>query len=228
MVTLLFTSLFVLILLAIAIYFWQKTTTPSKPEVLPDARRRALFPEGTPAGIALLEADLKAREATEAEQRRRQLFYRAHVGDKATLLEAQADAAVYEGVLNVLTSHTGSQAALLSLVSFITRNRLQVNKALAEKFVDSQSNGLRRSTVAQMLHVAALADDANVFQKAVSLALKAWRSGTLSDITAQELQAILDGEFWILSTSTRSSGSGFLLKRELADARRELNAAHRD
>jgi len=228
MVTLLFTSLFVLILLAIAIYFWQKTTTPSKPEVLPDAPGQALFHEGTPANIALLEADLKAREATEAEQQRRQLLHRAHVGDKATLLEVQSDAALYEDVLNVLTSHAGSQAALLSLVSFITRNRLQVKKALAEKFVASQSNGLRRSTVAQMLHVAALADDANVFQKAVILALKSWRSGNLPDITAQELQAILDGEFWILSTSTRSSGSGFFLKRELADARRELNAAHRD
>jgi hypothetical protein len=42
------------------------------------------------------------------------------------------------------------------------------------------------------------------------------------------LRSILEGEFWILSSPTRRSGAGFLLKRALAGARRELEAAHND
>jgi hypothetical protein len=77
------------------------------------------------------------------------------------------------------------------------------------------------------LHIAALADDAAVYQRAVEVALRFWREGNLPDVSAQELRSILDGEFWILSSPTRSSGAGFLLKNVLAGARRELNAAHK-
>jgi hypothetical protein len=79
-----------------------------------------------------------------------------------------------------------------------------------------------------MLHIAALSDDAAVYQKAVETALTFWRDGHLIDISAVELRSILDGEFWILSSPTRSSGAGFLLKRALNGARRELEAAHND
>jgi hypothetical protein len=79
-----------------------------------------------------------------------------------------------------------------------------------------------------MLHVAALSNDAAVYQTAVETALEFWRGGLLSEVSAQELRAILEGEFWILSSPARSSGAGFLLKRALAVARRELKAAHND
>lgn len=229
MVTLLFTSLLVLILLAIAIYFWQKTASPPKSEGLPAAPGRALFPEGTPSGIALAAADAETRVVAEAERQRQQLLERAHAGDKATSTEAQAAGAdVYEEVLSVLTANANSPGALLSLASYISRNNLRINKSLAEKFIESHSPELGRGTVAEMLHIAALSDDAGIFVKGLQLALKAWRAGTLPDVSAQELQAILEGEFWILSPPTRSSGAGFILKRELASARRELSAAHRE
>lgn len=228
MVTLLLTSLFVLILLAIAIYFWQKTASAPKADALPAAPGRALFPEGTPTGIALAAADAEAREVAAVNQHRSQLLYRAHVGDKTTLLEARSDGTVYEDVLNVLTAHASSPGGLLSLASYISRNNLRVNKGLAEKFIESHSQTLGRNTVAEMLHIAALSDDASIFQKCLQLALKAWSDGTLPDVSAPELQAILEGEFWILSPATRSSGAGFLLKRELAGARRALSAAHRE
>jgi hypothetical protein len=38
---------------------------------------------------------------------------------------------------------------------------------------------------------------------------------------------LFDGEFWVLSARTRSSGAGFILKRKLASARRELETAMR-
>jgi hypothetical protein len=79
-----------------------------------------------------------------------------------------------------------------------------------------------------MVHVAALSDDAAVYQSAVEAALKFWRDRHPSEISTRELRTILEGEFWILSSPTRSSGSGFLLKQALAAARRELDAAHND
>jgi hypothetical protein len=72
---------------------------------------------------------------------------------------------------------------------------------------------------------AALSDDADVYQGAVEQALRFWREGKLSDVSAIELRALFDGEFWILSSRTRSSGAGFVLKRTLDSARRELEAA---
>jgi hypothetical protein len=49
----------------------------------------------------------------------------------------------------------------------------------------------------------------------------------LTGVSAAELRALFDGEFWVLSAQTRSSGTGFVLKRTLANARRELETAMR-
>ena len=229
MVTLLLTSLFVVALLAIAIYFWQKPATSNKSEVLPPSPGRALFQEGTPAAMAQAAVDADALKADATRRLRDELLDRARSGDKTTLQEAQAeDPQLYKEVLDTLVSGAESDAALLSLVSHITRNDMRVNGKLAERFIASCVGDLDRGKVAKMLHVAALSDDAAVYQRAVETALESWRNSSLSGISAQELRAILEGEFWILSSPTRSSGAGFLLKRALAGARRELDAAHRE
>jgi hypothetical protein len=79
-----------------------------------------------------------------------------------------------------------------------------------------------------MLHVAALADDPKVYQTAMEAAMQRWRTGGLPDISGAELLAILEGEFWILSSPARTSGAGFVLKRSLADARRDLQRTRND
>jgi hypothetical protein len=61
----------------------------------------------------------------------------------------------------------------------------------------------------------------------VEEALNFWRRGLLPDVSAAELKALFDGEFWVLSARTRGSGAGFILKRKLASARRELETAMR-
>ena len=73
-----------------------------------------------------------------------------------------------------------------------------------------------------MLHTAALSDDAATYETAVELALQSWREGKLRDVSAVELQSLFSGEFWLLSSAARSSGAGFVLKRTLANANREL------
>jgi hypothetical protein len=59
----------------------------------------------------------------------------------------------------------------------------------------------------------------------VEKALGLRREQKLADISPAELRALFDGEFWVLSSRTRSSGAGFVLKRTLKNARRELEAA---
>jgi hypothetical protein len=155
---------------------------------------------------------------------------RARAGDKSTLLDARntEDAELYEEALNLLSAGADSDPKLLSLASYVTRHELRVNKKLAAGVIDSYKRAPDPSSTAKMLHVAALSDDADIYQSAVETALVFWRDGRLSNISAQELRSILDGEFWILSSPTRNSGTGFLLKRALAGARRELEAAHND
>jgi hypothetical protein len=45
-------------------------------------------------------------------------------------------------------------------------------------------------------------------------------------VSAAELQSLLVSEFWLLSSATRSSGAGFVLKRTLSRAKRELETVN--
>jgi hypothetical protein len=112
-------------------------------------------------------------------------------------------------------------------MSYVTQNDLPGNRSLAEAVIASWQQAPDRSGTAKALHFAALSDDPAVFREAVESALQLWREAKLSDISAIELRALFDGEFWVLSSRSRSSGAGFVLKRTLEDARRELEAAAR-
>ena len=73
-----------------------------------------------------------------------------------------------------------------------------------------------------MLHTAALTDDADIYRNAIESVLTYWRDKKLSEISNLELEALFHAEFWVLSSDTRSSGNGFILKQTLSSARREL------
>jgi hypothetical protein len=232
MVTFLITSFFVLAILAIAIYFWQKPASSIHVEALRPPPGRGLFINGAPDDLAVaqISAESESQAAANAEKTRRELVERAVAGDNSTLLETHlvGDAEFYKEVLNLLVDAADSDPKLLSLVSYVAHHELPVSKELAGRLIESYTHAPDRSSTAKMLHVAALSDDAAVYHSAVETAVKFWRDGRLSEISALELRAILDGEFWILSSPTRNSGAGFLLKRALAGARRELEAAQND
>lgn len=222
MVTLLLTSVFIIGFLGLALYFWAK---PSKSERValppPHPSPRGLFSEPEtidPAAPA---------DADEIESERSALLERAESGDKQVLDEAQAlaDKNFYNQVLELMVAAARTDAGLLSLVSYVARQELPVNYKLAQAVVDSWNQTPNRNSTAKALHVTALADDAGLYQNTVAAALQYWRSGRLADVTPAELQALFDGEFWVLSSRTRSSGAGFILKRTLASARRELGNA---
>lgn len=219
MVTLLITSVFVFGLIAIAIFFWQKAANTSQPIELPSPPQPAgLFSDFKPAELPVPTEDPKKAVIESATR-----------GDRNALAQAHAlnDSALYEETLNLFVSQIDSEPKLLSLVSHVTRNELPVTKALAQRSIDywkdspDKHSTAKHSTV-KMLHLAALSDDAETFRQAVEIALKSWRNGKLPDISAVELQSLINGEFWILSSNTRSSGAGFVLKRTLATAKREL------
>lgn len=105
-------------------------------------------------------------------------------------------------------------------------DELEARKALAEEFIDAWQVSPDRVSTAKMLHLAALADDADTFRTAVETALKVWQRGSVPDLSAAELQILFNSEFWILSSAARSSGAGFVLKRTLSRAKRELERAN--
>ena len=214
MVTLLITSVFVFGLIAIAIFFWQKAANTSQPIELP------LPPQ--PAGLF---SDFKPAELpSPTEDPKKAVIESATKGDKNALAQAHAlnDSTFYEEVLNLFIAQIDSEPKLLSLVSHVTRNELPVTKALARRSIDYWEDSPDKNSITKMLHVAALSDDAETFQQAVEIALNSWRNGKLPDVSAVELQSLINGEFWVLSSNTRSSGAGFVLKRTLATAKREL------
>ena len=223
MVTLLFIAFVIVSIIGIGLYFWQKST--------PDDSERVLPPPPDPRGLfadasSNSEEEMKmARAAQEAE--RSALIARAQNDERSALDEAHQtkNAALYDRVLSELLKLADSDAKLLSLMSYVAKSELPVNAELANAVVASWQKSPDRGGTSKALHFAALSDDANVFQGTVEQALQFWREGKLSDVSSIELRALFEGEFWILSSRTRSSGAGFVLKRTLDSARRELEAA---
>jgi hypothetical protein len=224
MVTLLITSLFILGFLAVAIYLWQKSAAPVETGLLPQPPEPRMLFEAEALDAVKTQAELDAKALLEAE--RNEMLDRAKSGDQTVLRDARAtgDNSLYEEALNLLVA-VADPPALLSLASFISRNELAVNKSLAERFIELWRSAPDRGATAKMLHLAALSDDANTYKKAVDAVMQNWRANQIPDVSAQELRAIIDGEFWILSSPTRSGGAGFVLKQTLSDARLELEAA---
>ena len=223
MVTFLLSALVVLIIIGIGLYLWQKPRRVYAEEVLPPPpAARGLFTdnpslETTPAQLAA-----STDAATELVERARQ-------GDRAALSDAHRtrDRAVYDRVLSELLRQADSEAKLLALMSYVSQHELAVNDSLARAIIDSWKESPDRNTTAKALHFAALSDNAETYRTAVELAMNLWREGKLSDISAAELKSLFEGEFWVISSGSRSTGAGFSLKQTLADARRELEATTR-
>ncbi len=167
MVTLLFTSVLVLGLLAIAIYFWQRPANSAESDEwrLPPPQRGNLFSE-VRVNQMIAPPEIQTPKA-----------------------EHKVDRETFE----------------------------QAIKAIRE-FQQSPN----RNTTAKLLHAAALSDNAKNYERAIELVLMSWRDRTLSDLTAKELQSLFNSEYWVLSSSTRTSGAGFVLKQTLSTANREL------
>lgn len=232
MVTVLVTSFLLLAAISYALYCRRRAVSKEDAadrSLIPPPRFGGLF--GSDAAVDAIYAPRASRVETSGitSQQRATLRERAAQGDRAALIDAQAsmDAALYDELLNALVVRADSGKKLLALVSYITRHdALRVNGRLAEAFIESwKTTAPDRSSTAMMLHVAALGDDAALYRQAVETALQYWRERRIPNLSAEELRALAESEYWLLSAGVRSSGAGFVLKRKLAGLRRELAAA---
>ena len=180
MVTFLITSVLLLGLVAIAIYYWQKPANTSHTIELPPP---------PPAGQGLFSdfAVNELRSGTASNQ----------LPEKTDQLDRQLDHQV---------------------------DAEDFEEAIAAIRAFQQSPD--RNSITKLLHVAALTDNAKTFGRAIELVLMSWRDGSLSDISAKDLQTLFNSEYWVLSSRTRTSGAGFVLKQTLANANRELEATN--
>ncbi|HKR13043.1 MAG TPA: hypothetical protein VJT15_13370 [Pyrinomonadaceae bacterium] len=171
MVTFLISSVLVVGLIAIAIYFWQKPANTSQTIELPPPphQHKGLF------------ADFAVNELRPSTS-------------------------------NQLPEETGK----------ITQEDFEAAIAAIRNFQQFPN----RTSTTKLLHVAALTDDAKNFGRAIELVLMSWRDGSLSDISAKDLQAVFNSEYWVLSSRTRTSGAGFVLKQTLSNANRELESTN--
>ncbi len=173
MVTFLLSSVLLLGLIAIAIYFWQKPANTSQTTELP--------PPSSPQ-VQGLFSDFKLNELRSAT-----------ISKPVSEIDKQIDREDFENAVAAIRAFQQSP---------------------------------NRSSTTRLLHVAALSDDAKTYGRAIELVLMSWRDGSLSDISAKDLQGLFSSQYWELSSHTRTSGAGFVLKETLSNANRELEGTN--
>jgi hypothetical protein len=216
MVTFLITSLFILGFLGLVIYFWQKPAPQIDTEfLLPQTGNRGLFAD------APLQTDEEKQLA--AAQLHNEIRRAARSGEINALDIAASlkDPEFYSEVVELLL-HEAQDSKVLSIASHISRNNLIVTTALAEKFRQLWLSKPDRQSTAKMLHLTALANDASAFSSAVEAVVQLRRKGMLDDVSNEELQSLILSEYWLLSSTTRNSGAGFVLKQTIANAKHDL------
>ena len=224
MIVIIAISLFVILVATFTVYLRRIRPDASGDRELAPSQFKGLFADQV---SAIQPAELE--NATYTSATRKELIARSLRGDLETLSEAHStgDAMLYGEVLDgLIESTSGSQEDFAALVSRISKSsELRANKRLAQRSIDSWKGSTDRQSTAQMLHIAALSDDAAVYEQAVELVVEYWQRGTLEQCSAEELVELFESQYWILAPEARRGGAGFALKRKLAGIRRELATA---
>lgn len=223
-------SVLLLAFTAFALYRWQRqSSNEDTSHYFAPPRSGGLFSDQ-----AAVSAHARLTSATtdhQAAEQRAALLARAAEGDQAALAEAHAigDAAFYCEALDALTAQAAeNDENLYSLASHITRSsELRASAKLALALIEAWQRSPDKRALAEVMHMAALADDAAIYQQAVETTLQVWRDGRLPQVQAEELYALIENQYWMLGSEAKRSGASFVLKRMLVSVRRELAAAAR-
>jgi hypothetical protein len=193
---------------------------------LPPGSSQFNFSEGPPNGLFGDEVPVPRPAASVGRQA---LLARAAEGDLATLVEAQAmrDTLFYDSVLNALIERASAcQQDFDGLVKRILENGdLPANATLAERVIAQCQVSPGRGRAADTVHLAALSNEAAIFEKAVETILQLWSEGKLPEVSAEELRELFESEYWVLGAEARRAGPGFTLRQRLAEVRRQLATA---
>jgi hypothetical protein len=227
--TILFISILLLAVATFALHLWNRRPPPKEPDFFPETRGfDGLFAEQH-------AEEMKRLAQAEAERRvqeeRRNLLGRAAEGDLTTLDGAcvYGDDAFYREILQTLVARAeGDEEALRSIADRIVDSRaLRSSGKFAAMMIERWSERPDRLSFVSALHLSALSDDAAVFERAISVALKFFREGRLPRVSGEDFLATVESAYWLIDAEVRNSGSGFFLKRLIVDVRRELAAAYR-
>lgn len=165
------------------------------------------------------------------EEHRQRLLNLAAEGDETVLDEASklGDALFYAEVLGELARQANGDTELLRGIAeyIVDSQKLRSSSEFAGMMLGHWSASISQRLLADMLYLAALADDAEVFKRAINEALKLWRADLRTKISAKDFLATVECAYWLMSGEVRYSGSGFILKQAIADVRRQLAAANR-
>jgi len=227
--TILIISVFLLAVAAFALH--QRNRRPQLKEfnTLPEPRNfDGLFAEQRAEEMKLLA---QAEAERRIEEERRRLLERAAQGDETALYDSHnfGDDVVYREVLRSLVAQAdGREEVLSSIAQYIVDSRvLRSSGELAATMIGHWGKSLDQRSFADMLYLAALSDDVAIFKRAVEVSAQRFVAGRLPQVSARDFLATVESAYWLVATEVRYSGSGFLLKRLIADVRRGLAAAPR-
>ena len=153
------------------------------------------------------------------------LLERAGEGDLATLREARImrETGIYAAVLDTLIDRTSCQQDFDGIVTHLLENGdLPANARLAERVIEQYKASPERGRTANTVHLAALSDEAAIFEKAVDTIMQLWSEGRLPEVPAEELRELFESEYWVLGAEARRAGPGFTLRQRLTEVRRQL------
>jgi len=220
MIAIIVISFLALIGAVFTIYVWQRTPSDGNGNpVLPAPHFKGLF-DRTDAAL-LVEEQLET-----IASKRQKLLELARSGALNALAEAHStrDAMLYADVLSALAEWASErQENLAALVSHISKsNELRANKQLAQLLIETWKTAPDRRSTTEMIHIAALSDDAETYEQAIEAGLEFFRSGQLPWFKPEELAELFVSQYWVIAPEARRGGVGFALKRRLSGIRREL------
>ena len=151
-------------------------------------------------------------------------------GELSALDEAWAtsDKNLYADVLKELLTRDASAENISAISSHVIESgELRANDMLARALLLVWKLSPTDVKITDLLRVAALSDDARLYQDFLEAVTGAWEDGRVPERTAEELLQLFESEYWVLSPEARSSGAGVALKQTLAEVRRRLSARAR-
>ena len=193
----------------------------------PGISPKGLFGDLTPSRIGNDCSDAQDAIIKKQEELEKSLLGRAALGDLEALRDAHAQKSpqLYRHVFDAMVERAAKNADDLHLLAaFIMRDaELRTGSKLAELLLADWERNPTRAATAELLRVAALSDDAQIFERASEAVLHAWESARLNGLSAVELRSLIEAEYWLLSSEAKRSGAGFRLKQRLADTRQRLS-----
>ncbi len=225
MISILLISISLVVAAFFAIYFLKRKSPRSATTELLPAHSRGLFDE--PRDGLLKEGDELKDKLT--AMRASEMRARAANGDLSVLLDARSnrDTSLYREILDTLVERSAEHPALLHDLSVhVTGSpELRSTPLLAGKLLEHWKQFPSKVPITELLRVAALSDDAGIYERVIVTVFELWNEGRPPKLEADKLRALFESEYWLLSGEARNSGAGFVLREKLSDLRRRLAAS---